>query len=300
MTSSLRTRSPLFSPVVPAMLIAATVGTLAYWADPVAKSVEPTPTAVVAVTEVVPPAEPVLLKQAGEAVESQARVPSPATTVSSSQMVDLTPELQAMAARGSARHEVAVYVSRTFRVPMREARQVTDWAVEIGEARNLDPLLILAVIGTESSFKPDARSSVGAEGLMQVMTSVHSEKFQPFGGREAAFDPYANMVVGTDILSYLIRRTGSISRALKWYSGAANLPDDRGYSARVFREHGLLCVAAAGESDKAVRLHRAGKKAPDAGTPEVQQMNFTRWVKLTEKGQGGSRAHTVEMLHSAS
>ena len=68
---------------------------------------------------------------------------------------------------------------------------------------DLDPLLILAVIGTESSFKPTARSNAGAEGLMQVMTSVHEAKFDAFGGPEAAFDPYANMVVGTDILSYL-------------------------------------------------------------------------------------------------
>ena len=102
---------------------------------------------------------------------------------------------------GSPRHLVAEYISRTFRVSMRDARQITDWAVEIGEARDLDPLLILAVIGTESSFKPTARSNAGAEGLMQVMTSVHEAKFDAFGGPEAAFDPYANMVVGTDILS---------------------------------------------------------------------------------------------------
>ena len=82
---------------------------------------------------------------------------------------------------------------------MRDARQITDWAVEIGEARDLDPLLILAVIGTESSFKPTARSNAGAEGLMQVMTSVHEAKFDAFGGPEAAFDPYANMVVGTEL-----------------------------------------------------------------------------------------------------
>ncbi len=84
-------------------------------------------------------------------------------------------------------------------------------------------------------------------------------------------------------LAYLIRRTGSIQRALKWYSGAANLPNDRGYSARVLREHGLLCVAAEGQSDKAVKLHRAGKKAPEAALVSVQHMTFTRWVKLSEK-----------------
>lgn len=193
---------------------------------------------------------------------------------------------------GSPRHLVAEYISRTFRIPMREARQITDWAVEIGEARDLDPLLILAVIGTESSFKPTARSHAGAEGLMQVMTSVHEAKFDAFGGREAAFDPYANMVVGTDILSYLIQRTGSVRRALKWYSGAANLENDRGYGARVMREHGLLAVAAEGRTDAAVKLHRAGKAAKsDAGN--AARLGFARWVKLSERQGDAARARNA-------
>lgn len=299
MTSTQRRRSLLLSPVVPALLISTTVGTLAYLANPIPSTPDTVP-AVVA-TEMLKVVEPTLMPP--KASEPQTTVSMADVSVPQSvepdQVVDLTPELEAKVAHGSARHEVAVYVSRTFRIPMREARQVTDWAVEIGESRNLDPLLILAVIGTESSFKPQARSKVGAEGLMQVMTSVHAEKFEPFGGPEAAFDPYANMVVGTDILAYLIRRTGSIQRALKWYSGAANLPNDRGYGARVLREHGLLCVAAEGQSDKAVKLHRAGKKAPEAPAVGVQQMTFTRWVKLSEKAVARTHAHTLGMMPRA-
>ena len=298
MTSTQRRHSLLLSPIVPALLIAVTVGSLAY----LAKSTPSTPDTLstVLATEMLKVVEPTV--SIPKVLEPQTTVSmadvSVRQTVAPDQVVDLTPKTEEkteQVAHGSARHEVAVYVSRTFRIPMREARQVTDWAVEIGDARNLDPLLILAVIGTESSFKPKARSSVGAEGLMQVMTSVHAEKFEPFGGPEAAFDPYANMVVGTDILAYLIRRTGSIQRALKWYSGAANLPNDRGYSARVLREHGLLCVAAEGQSDKAVKLHRAGKKAPEAALVSVQHMTFTRWVKLSEKALARTHAHTLGM-----
>lgn len=196
---------------------------------------------------------------------------------------------------GSPRHLVAEYISRTFRIPMREARQITDWAVEIGEARDIDPLLILAVIGTESSFKPTAKSHAGAEGLMQVMTSVHEAKFDAFGGPEAAFDPYANMVVGTDILSYLMRRTGSVRRALKWYSGAANLDDDRGYGARVMREHGLLNVAAEGRTDAAVKLHRAGKKAAGDVAGNAAKLGFARWTKLSEKQAASAGARNADL-----
>lgn len=200
---------------------------------------------------------------------------------------------------GSPRHLVAEYISRTFRVSMRDARQITDWAVEIGEARDLDPLLILAVIGTESSFKPTARSNAGAEGLMQVMTSVHEAKFDAFGGPEAAFDPYANMVVGTDILSYLIRRTGNVRRALKWYSGAANLEDDRGYGARVMCEHGLLTVAAEGRTDAAVKLHRAGKSASEGGVGNAAKLGFAHWTKLSERTEGVPRARNADLRGKA-
>ena len=138
---------------------------------------------------------------------------------------------------GEAAEEVALYIHRSYRVPIQDARQLTEWALEIGEAENMDPLLILAVAGSESSFDPAARSKAGAEGLMQVMTKVHEDKFEPFGGKTAAFDPYSNMRVGAQILRQLIARTGSVTKALKWYSGAANHSTDWGYSAKVLREH---------------------------------------------------------------
>jgi soluble lytic murein transglycosylase-like protein len=50
-------------------------------------------------------------------------------------------------------------------------------AYEIGTRTKLDPTLILAVMAVESGFNPFAQSPVGAQGLMQVMTGVHSDKY---------------------------------------------------------------------------------------------------------------------------
>jgi soluble lytic murein transglycosylase-like protein len=76
----------------------------------------------------------------------------------------------------------------------------------IGKKANLDPMLILAIIAIESSFNPFAQSTVGAQGLMQVMTQVHDEKYAAFGGRPAAFDPVTNLRVGAQVLSECIAR----------------------------------------------------------------------------------------------
>ena len=186
-----------------------------------------------------------------------------------------------------ARDHVADYVNRSFRVPMAEARQIVEWSVMLGEVRDLDPLLILAVIGTESSYNPNARSGAGAEGLMQVMTSVHTDKFEALGGVENAFDPYANMVVGTEILQYLIRRTGSVSKGLKWYCGAARHKTDGGYGKRVLRELSRLQVAALGEVDNAVILSYSKKSGPRVESGKRgDHLDFSRWVKNNERVKG--------------
>ncbi len=157
---------------------------------------------------------------------------------------------------------VATYISRSYRVTREDALQMTEWAIEIGRAQDVDPLLILAVVGTESSYNAKAKSRAGAEGLMQVMTRVHLDKFEPFGGRAAALEPYPNMVVGTSILASLIKKTGSVTKALKWYSGAALHDTDFGYGAKVLKERSRLLVAAKGDSERAVQLSRTKKSGP--------------------------------------
>lgn len=209
--------------------------------------------------------------------------------------VDLipTPDVpgKSVVATERATASVAEYISRTFRVPRALALEITELAVAEGEKQNIDPLLILAIIGTESSFNPQARSGVGAEGLMQVMTRVHREKFESFGGVKAAFEPAANIAVGTQILSGLIRRTGSVKRALKWYSGAANHASDYGYSTRVFRELHRLGIAARGNTDEAVKLKVSKATAPTfALHKQPKHMPYERWTMLALNHPGDEAA----------
>jgi soluble lytic murein transglycosylase-like protein len=105
-------------------------------------------------------------------------------------------------------------------------------AWQIGQRAGLDPTLILAIMAVESSFNPFAQSPVGAQGLMQVMTRVHDDKYEAFGGTHAAFDPVSNLRVGVQVLKECIARAGSLQDGLRYYVGAACSGSDGGYAGR--------------------------------------------------------------------
>lgn len=135
---------------------------------------------------------------------------------------------------------VAYWISKKYRVAPEPIAAIVAEAYELGEQQKIDPTLLLAVMAVESSFNPFAQSSVGAQGLMQVMTRVHTDKYENFGGNHAAFDPVSNLRVGAAILKEYIQITGSVQGALKYYVGAANLPTDGGYAGKVLAEHQRL------------------------------------------------------------
>jgi hypothetical protein len=165
-----------------------------------------------------------------------------------------------------AQERVTRYLSRRYRVAENAVRQIVGQAFSTGQSLGVDPMLILAVTAVESSLNPFAQSSVGAQGLMQIMTSVHGDKFAAHGGDHAALDPIATLKVGSEILRDLIRRGGSVERGLQLYVGAGNLPDDGGYARRVLGEMGRIKLAASGgvRDALAAGLRAEPGTAPDA------------------------------------
>ena len=143
---------------------------------------------------------------------------------------------------------VAHWLSRRYRVAPEPISRLVKEAWAVGERAGLDPTLILAIMAIESSFNPFAQSSVGAQGLMQVMTKVHDDKYEAFGGNLAAFDPVTNLRVGVQVLKECIARAGSIDAGLRYYVGAANLEDDGGYAGKVLAEQNHLRLVASGKA----------------------------------------------------
>ncbi|GAB2801434.1 lytic transglycosylase domain-containing protein [Halomonas shantousis] len=85
------------------------------------------------------------------------------------------------------------------------------------EAR-LSPQLVLAIIQVESAFRPNAVSSAGAQGLMQIMPFWKREIGRP---EDDLFDPATNLRYGCTILAfYLDLEHGDMTRALARYNGS--------------------------------------------------------------------------------
>lgn len=143
---------------------------------------------------------------------------------------------------------LAFWLSRKYGIAPEPLSVLVAEAFEIGQKAKLDPTLILAIMAIESGFNPFAQSPVGAQGLMQVMTRIHQDKYENFGGKLAAFDPVTNLRVGVKVLQECIARAGSIEAGLRYYVGAANLENDGGYATKVMAEHARLLAVVSGRA----------------------------------------------------
>lgn len=107
----------------------------------------------------------------------------------------------------------------------------------------VDPNLIKAIIMTESAFNPNARSDVGAQGLMQLMPPTARSL-----GVRNSLDPAQNIEGGTKYIAQMLRMfKGDVRKALWAYNaGPGNakkgrLPDEtKAYIPRVMRFYNAL------------------------------------------------------------
>ena len=168
---------------------------------------------------------------------------------------------------------MAFWLARKYGVAPEPLSVLVSEAFEIGAKAKLDPTLILAIMAIESGFNPFAQSPVGAQGLMQVMTKVHSDKYENFGGKLAAFDPVTNLRVGVKVLQECIKRAGSIEGGLKFYVGAANMENDGGYASKVLAEHArLLAVVGGKQMPQSVRAIRVKQTLVDDEVKSIEKV----------------------------
>jgi len=107
-----------------------------------------------------------------------------------------------------------------------EVAQLTQVIYHESRKYGYDPLLILALILTESSFRKGQVSEMGALGLMQVKPSVGYELSQRRGihwkGELSLFEPAFNIKLGTLYLFELILKFKDVKKAIIAYNLGEN------------------------------------------------------------------------------
>ena len=125
------------------------------------------------------------------------------------------------------------------------ADSIAQVAVREAYHRRIPPALVLGVMLTENDrFKRNARSKVGAMGLMQIMPRLWMPNLGPILGRNLK-DDETNLRYGVYILKHFAKRTADsldardvIRTALLGYNGCvrgSNTPDCRAYPEKVQR-----------------------------------------------------------------
>jgi soluble lytic murein transglycosylase-like protein len=140
-------------------------------------------------------------------------------------------------------------ISREYSISHGMAADIVDIVWARSQQHGVDPLLVLAVISTESSFRPHVVSSAGAVGLMQVMPDVHSDLVQEVvkstgrkhvNPKEALRDPVINIEAGIRVLKmYQKASKGNLREALLRYNGSLHLKQSR-YDRKVMQNFNQL------------------------------------------------------------
>ncbi|MFC5474392.1 transglycosylase SLT domain-containing protein [Paraherbaspirillum soli] len=199
--------------------------------------------------------------------QKQVNPTSAADTTRPAQLVALSDKVIKPVDNSRQQQWVTSWLSKRYRVAGDATNVFVSTAYKTARETKLDPLLILAVMAIESGLNPFAESPVGAQGLMQVMSKVHEEKFENLGGIKAALTPAANIKVGSMILKDYVTQGGSVEAGLKRYVGAAAFANDGGYGSKVLAEYRRLQEVATGK-----KVPLAGNITTPMATPKSRPL----------------------------
>lgn len=100
-------------------------------------------------------------------------------------------------------------------------QQYGEYIDEAAEKYHISPELIEAMIERESMGLPDAVSSGGDVGLMQVNPAWHKERMDKLRVRDLK-EPRGNILVAVDYLEELFEKYGDLPEVLMRYNGTSD------------------------------------------------------------------------------
>lgn len=131
---------------------------------------------------------------------------------------------------------LSIHISNNYSVKPQLSEQIVYRTYLEAKERKIEPLLLLSIIGVESTFKPNAKSWAGAIGLTQVIPKYHLEKIEKLPPQESIWSINGNIQVGADVIhEYLNRSRGNTRLALQMYNGSTHDSTHK-YSNKVFNK----------------------------------------------------------------
>ena len=109
--------------------------------------------------------------------------------------------------------QLAQGLQQAYQVPSSTAQQVAPLILQHAEQKQVDPLLLAALIRQESHYRIQARSGSGAVGLTQVMPKYWQQRCPG-----DLYNPNINIGCGAMILNEYYQRTDSWPKALAYYN----------------------------------------------------------------------------------
>ena len=130
--------------------------------------------------------------------------------------------------------KLAIHIAKTYNVNLKLSEDIVFHSYINAHKNDLEPLLIVSLIGVESTFNPESKSSYGAIGLTQVVPRFHQAKINSLSQEQDLWNVKDNIKVGTSILKeYLIKARGDLRKALQMYNGTLE-DEEFKYSNKIF------------------------------------------------------------------
>lgn len=153
-------------------------------------------------------------------------------------------------------------------------------------ANGIDPKLIQAIIQAESSFNPNATSSAGAQGLMQLMPGTAKQL-----GVRNAYDPEQNIKAGTKYFAEMLEMfNGNVRTALYAYNAGpnrvkqwdrdgrlGNIPysETKKYANNVLKYYGANTTTSTASSSSKATDTSSNDTTKDSKQPDTKEKIFT-------------------------
>ncbi len=168
---------------------------------------------------------------------------------------------------------------------------------EAAHAHQLDSGLIKAVMHTESGFNPNARSPVGAQGLMQLMPAT-ARRFAV----NNAYDPAQNVLGAAKYLKFLLKRFNyNTELALAAYNaGEGNVDKYRGIPPFRETQDYVKRVMSRYKNLYAGSMSAATSVMPVSSAANPTHYNTVAQVAPVRTSNAAMKIYTVDGVYTAS